>query len=156
MARARVTGMDRVVTAFKTAAETVGPRAVEITRKYGLLAQTHVRANMSGRTGVIFHPEGGEDAGPPGEIGPRAITGDLRRSVTQSTEVRGGWVHAQVGTNDPAARRLELGFVGVDALGRHVDQPPYPAWRPAFDDLAPKYRAEIEALARLDDPEGTR
>ena len=33
----------------------------------------------------------------------------------------------------PYAARLEFGFVGVDSLGRHYNQPPYPYMRPAFD-----------------------
>lgn len=147
MSAGRIIGNDLVVAAFREKAETVGPRAFEITRKYGFLAQTKIRANMSGRTGVIFQPQGGDDAGPAGEIGPRVITGDLRRSVTAVTELDGTTVRSIAGSNEPQTERLERGFVGVDALGRHYDQPPYPAWRPAYDDLAPKYRAEIETLA---------
>jgi hypothetical protein len=143
----RVIGNDLVIAAFRDKAQTVGPRIFEVTRKFGFLAQTKVRANMSGRSGAIFHPEGEEDAGPPGEIGPRAITGDLRRSVTVETAIDGTTVRAVAGSNEPQALRLELGFVGTDSLGRHYDQPPYPAWRPAYDDLTPKYRLEVEAVA---------
>jgi hypothetical protein len=149
MSGSRIFGHDIVVQAFADKAHTVGPRAFEITRRYGLLAQTKVRANMSGRTGVIFTPEGSEDAGPPGEIGPRAQTGDLRRSVTTETVIDGVNVSSIAGSNAPQALRLELGFVGIDALGRHYDQPPYPAWRPAYDALAPSYRRDIDLLAAL-------
>lgn len=143
----RVIGNDLVVAAFREKAQTVGPRIFEVTRKFGFLAQTKVRANMSGRSGVVFTPEGGEDAGPGGEIGPRAITGDLRRSVTVETAIEGATVRSVAGSNEPQVLRLELGFVGEDSLGRHYDQPPYPAWRPAYDDLAPRYRIEVEAVA---------
>jgi hypothetical protein len=149
MTGSRIFGQDVVVAAFGEKARTVGPRAFEITRRYGLLAQTKVRANMSGRTGVTFMPEGEEDAGPSGEIGPRAQTGDLRRSVTTETAIDGVTVRSTTGSNEPQVLRLELGFVGVDAIGRHYDQPPYPAWRPAFDALAPSYRRDIEVLAAL-------
>lgn len=38
-----------------------------------------------------------------------------------------------VTTDAPQAARLELGFVGVDSLGRHYNQPPFPHVRPAAD-----------------------
>lgn len=143
----RIIGNDLVVAAFREKATTVGPRIFEVTRKFGYLAQTKVRANMSGRSGVVFHPEGGEDAGPGGEVGPRAITGDLRRSVTVETGIEGATVRSVIGSNAPQTNALEFGYVGTDAAGRQRDTPPYPAWRPAFDDLAPKYRLEVEAVA---------
>lgn len=37
------------------------------------------------------------------------------------------------GFEPPYARRLEFGFIGVDSLGRHYHQPPYPYMRPAYD-----------------------
>lgn len=37
------------------------------------------------------------------------------------------------GFEPPYARRIELGFVGVDSLGRHYHQAPEPYMRPAFD-----------------------
>lgn len=154
MTTAAVTGVVEIAARFERAAVEVGPQAFAVTRKFGLLAQTKVRANMSGRTGDVYDPPGGDEAGVPGEIGPRAITGDLRRSVTLELSAAagglGGTVSALVYSNEPQVLRLELGFVGVDALGRQYDQPPYPAWRPAFDDLQGRYAAEITALAALD------
>jgi hypothetical protein len=38
------------------------------------------------------------------------------------------------GFEPPYARRIELGFIGVDSLGRHYHQPPEPYMRPAFDE----------------------
>lgn len=38
------------------------------------------------------------------------------------------------GFEPPYARRIELGFIGVDSLGRHYHQAPEPYMRPAFDD----------------------
>uniref|UniRef100_A0A6H1ZRR4 Tail protein n=1 Tax=viral metagenome TaxID=1070528 RepID=A0A6H1ZRR4_9ZZZZ len=37
-----------------------------------------------------------------------------------------------VGSNVSYARRIELGFVGVDSLGRKYNQQPYPYLRPAL------------------------
>jgi hypothetical protein len=45
---------------------------------------------------------------------------------------------------DPAyARRLELGFIGTDSLGRHYHQPPFPYMRPARDN---KQDAAVETI----------
>jgi len=48
----------------------------------------------------------------------------------------------QVGTNLEYARRLELGFVGIDAKGRKYDQAPRPYLRPALE----KNRENIKRL----------
>lgn len=37
------------------------------------------------------------------------------------------------GFDPPYARRIEMGFVGTDSLGRHYHQAPEPFMRPAFD-----------------------
>ena len=89
---------------------------------YGALYRTRVRARASGRPG------------------PRAITGDYRRSIT--LELRGGGgsgalnygssgTTAEIYTNRPQARRLEYGFMNMtDSLGRTFRQPPYPHFEP--------------------------
>jgi Bacteriophage HK97-gp10, putative tail-component len=38
------------------------------------------------------------------------------------------------GFEPPYARRIELGFIGADSLGRHYHQAPEPYMGPAFDD----------------------
>jgi Bacteriophage HK97-gp10, putative tail-component len=38
------------------------------------------------------------------------------------------------GFEPPYARRIELGFIGIDSLGRHYHQAPEPYMRPAFDE----------------------
>lgn len=146
MTAVHVSGVVEIAARFEQAAAAAGEQALAITRRYGLIAQTKVRANMSGRSGVTY--PGGE-GGVGGEIGPRAITGDLRRSVTVEIDATATGVSALVYSNEPQVLRLELGFVGTDSLGRHYDQPPYPAWRPAFDDLQERYAAEIAGLAAL-------
>lgn len=130
-------------------------RAVErTTRRYGLLLQTRVRANMSGRSGIMYYPDttsmidlsgtiSPDVAGVGGEIGPRFQQGDLRRSVSPFHGIGPNTISSSVGSNMPQASRLEHGFVGVDAIGRSYEQPPYPAWRPALADLDAPYRAAI-------------
>ena len=74
-----------------------------------------------------------------GRPGPRAITGNYRRSWnTQMTRHLGG-AAAIVGTGAPQGRRLEMGFVGVDSLGRHYNQPPFPHVRPAMQQIEPGF-----------------
>lgn len=52
-------------------------------------------------------------------------------------------------TNHPAARRLEYGFTGTDALGRRYDQPPYPHVRPAILEAEAEHvNAQRKNLAR--------
>jgi hypothetical protein len=74
-----------------------------------------------------------------GRPGPRRRTGDYTRSWQATVSVRGDEVVGETGTNAPQARRLEHGFTGVDALGRHYNQPPYPHARPALLDTQPMF-----------------
>lgn len=46
---------------------------------------------------------------------------------------------------DDFSDRLEYGFVGVDALGRHYNQAPQPHFRPAVDEILPQYIGSIQA-----------
>lgn len=119
---------------FRAASAKLTAGVVPVAAKFGALLLTKVRANASGRPG------------------PRAITGDYRRSW--ALELRGGTgargvATAVVGTNRPQARRLEYGFVGQDALGRHVRQPPYAHADPALDAIGPAFEAAVERLAEL-------
>lgn len=69
----------------------------------------------------------------PGEP-PKKVSGDLFRSI--ATKVARGTgrfaVYGVVGSNLPYARRLELGFVGMDKAGRRYDQQPRPYLRPSI------------------------
>lgn len=98
--------------------------------KHGRLLVTRVKARASGRPG------------------PNAPTGDYRRSWTMQLRQETLGSVAVVGTNKPQGRRLELGFVGQDSLGRTYDQPPYPHVRPAIDDVTPGFQAEMDAIAK--------
>lgn len=67
----------------------------------------------------------------PGEP-PHVLLGRLRQSITHRVFKRAGVWIASVGTNVEYARRLELGFVGTDRLGRNINQAPRPYLRPAI------------------------
>jgi len=98
-------------------------------RRGGLLGQSIVRGNASGRPG------------------PRVVTGDFRRSIVADTEAVGfggqGVVFSQIGTNAAQGLRLEFGFYGVDVLGRRYNQPPYPYMARSVPAVAAAYESEV-------------
>lgn len=97
----------------------------------GAMMRTRVRANASGRPG------------------PRAQTGDYRRSISQTNTIDGDVPVALVHTNRPQAMRLEYGFVDTDALGRRYNQAPLPHWGPAAEKIGTDLEREASnALAR--------
>jgi hypothetical protein len=63
---------------------------------------------------------------------PHVLTGRLRQSIETEVVVEPNAVVGRVGTNVVYARRLELGFVGTDALGRNINQEPRPYLRPSL------------------------
>lgn len=75
----------------------------------------------------------GDNPSLPGEP-PKKVRGGLFNSI--ATDVRRGQgrmaVYGIVGSNMAYARRLELGFTGVDKLGRRYDQKPRPYLRPTL------------------------
>lgn len=93
----------------------------------GVWLQTQVRTNANTGTHApgLPHIPG---TGP----GPNVATEDYVRSIGLKITRSGGAHVATVSTNLPQARRLELGFIGVDSLGRAYRQSPYPHWRPAI------------------------
>ncbi|MCX5206750.1 HK97 gp10 family phage protein [Streptomyces sp. NBC_00237] len=72
-----------------------------------------------------------------GHPGPRVITGRYRASWRSEVHRAGPVVVAEVGSAAPQARRLEFGFVGVDSLGRHYAQRPFPHLGPAVEQAGP-------------------
>lgn len=62
---------------------------------------------------------------------PHVLMGRLRQSITHRVIAIGTGFAALVGSPIVYARRLELGFVGRDSLGRNVNQAPRPYLRPA-------------------------
>lgn len=103
---------------------------VAVVIAHGLLAETAVKRHASGRPG------------------PNAPTGDYRRSWETKLIRDGDSVYSVTGTNRPQGRRLEYGFHGVDALGRHYNQPPFPHVQPARDEVEPLLRAAVLAALK--------
>jgi hypothetical protein len=122
----------RVAGDFANQAGTIDARVRGVVRHYGMLLQTHVKAHASKPA-----------AGPPG---PRIITGDYNRSISLQMSGNAFVSTATVGTNKPQGRRLEFGFVGQDSLGRNYNQPPYPHFRPAMDEIRPGFIAALAAV----------
>lgn len=58
--------------------------------------------------------------------------------------VEGGTVFS----DHPAARRLEMGFVGMDALGRHYTQMPRPHWLPVREKMKEEYPKAVDEMTR--------
>lgn len=67
----------------------------------------------------------------PGES-PRKQSGRLYGSIFFSVVREQKEIVGVIYSNDPKARRLELGFVGRDKLGRLYDQAPRPFMRPGL------------------------
>jgi hypothetical protein len=133
---ADITSNANIVAAEMAAAGmAAGAKAVGVTRTYGMLLQANVRRRASlPRTG------------PPG---PRIQTGNYVRSIGLQVGLSAGGPVAAVGSNAPQARRLELGFVGTDSLGRRYAQPPYPHYSPALDEITPLFVAAIAQIGDL-------
>lgn len=123
-----VVGDYKVEAEFEGMARKLGPAVRKSTVHYANLTLTAIRRNASGRPG------------------PNVITGDYRRSW--GVTFVGGFDEstAEIGTDAPQFRRLEYGFHGVDSLGRHYDQPPYPHLGPAIDYITPLWIADLERI----------
>jgi hypothetical protein len=81
------------------------------------------RASKSGR-------RYGLDPSLPGES-PKVVTAALKNSIVGRVDDEQDAVRGFVGSPLIYARRLELGFVGADSMGRTVNQAPRPYLRPA-------------------------
>jgi hypothetical protein len=113
-------------------------RAAAVTRHYGMILLTTWRRNASlPRTA----PRG------PGMSGLRLFTGDYVRRLNLRTFNTPGAIVAEVGTDHPGGHRLEMGFVGIDSLGRQVHSPPYPTARPALAEVEQPFIAAIATVA---------
>lgn len=128
---AHVVGAKEVGTGFAGRAAVLERQMGALVTHHAQLLKTKIQGNASGRPG------------------PNAPTGDYRRSWSLQIEARGhGMTEAHVGTNKPQGRRLELGFHGVDSLGRNYNQPPFPHVGPAFDVISEAFVRAGEALVR--------
>jgi hypothetical protein len=113
------TGMSGVRNMFRRMTGRAPVGAATMSNQMAVLTQNLVREYASGRPG------------------PQVITGEYRSSIAVTQLATPGIVaEAIVGTDAPQAMRLEFGFVGVDAIGRHYSQPPFPHWRPGLSEAA--------------------
>jgi len=99
---------------LERAATRIGPAIARGVDHAGTLGQARIRGNASGRPG------------------PNVITGAYRNSwQTHTRRIPHGAI-CTLATDAPQGRRLEYGFVGIDSLGRHYAQPPFPHVQPAL------------------------
>lgn len=72
--------------------------------------------------------------GPPEK--PNIVTGTLRRSIrfTPIGKLAGGYT-TMVGPTTVYGRRVELGYKGIDSLGRKYNQPAFPYFGPAVKEV---------------------
>lgn len=105
---------------FRWIAAELPQRVARRERHYRSLLRARIVANASGRPG------------------PEVITGEYIDSI----EVRGAWV----GTDDPRGKRLEFGYHGPDADGVTYDQPPYPHFHSAVEEVRPLFFGSMERL----------
>jgi hypothetical protein len=85
---------------------------------------------------------------------PNVVTGTARRSIRHEPVRSDGLAgaHTRVGPTVSYFRRLELGFSGVDSLGRRYDQPGYPSFEPAVKST----KDPLEQIARTHWTRATR
>jgi hypothetical protein len=107
----------------------VNGRVAAITARDGMILETLVRSYASGAPG------------------PQVITGEYEQSIQyQGLHIIPGLlIEAHVSSSEPFAHRLEYGFMGVDALGRTVQEAPRPHFAPAMARLAVVYPADVAA-----------
>src|SRR3954447_17888484 len=123
-----------------TSAEVTDGIALATSAK-GRELQRQVRLNAS--TGV----HGPREPHIPGSgAGPNIVTGTYVQSIELEETTVGGVTVATVYTDEARAQRLEYGFVGADSLGRHYQQPPFPHWGPASDEVEEAFFRQVEAI----------
>lgn len=124
----QLVGDQEVAAEFNRMAKAVAPELRKSTATYGHLMVTRIRQNASGRPG------------------PNVITGDYRRSWQVIIRGSGQTATAEVYSDSPFWQRLEYGFHGVDSLGRHYDQGPFPHVGPAVDYIVPLWVSDLERI----------
>lgn len=118
----------RIAAALRGHPAVVRRRMGTTVRKWGMTAQTRVKANAKGRPG------------------PRLVTGDYNRSITLEYQASGNKASSTIGTNKAQGRRLEFGFSGADRLGRVYNQPPLPHFGPARESVREPFTDEIRSV----------
>lgn len=140
-----VLGVPEVVADLELLGSAAIVKAGTITRHFGQMLLTKVRANTQSATHKPGRPHIG---GYQGE-GPNKATANYQRSWGLEMLYGGIGPEAHVGTNAPQARRLEQGFIGQDSLGRNYHQLPLPHAGPALDEIAPEFAAALVEVFSL-------
>ena len=78
-----------------------------------------------------------------GRPGPNIVTGEYVSRFRIVKERIWGGFRTSVVNDHPASRRLELGYTGVDSLGRTYNQPPFPHWRIAAEVVSPQFARRV-------------
>lgn len=114
-------GLNRLLNKLQRMPRKTEEEINEATERFGVQLLQAVRRHASGRPG------------------PNVQTGQYLAAFY--LEYRDGG--AFVGNPSPQTRRLEYGYVGVDALGRVYNQPPYPHFGPALAEVRPQYLRDV-------------
>jgi hypothetical protein len=117
---------------FEKAALTAKRDIEHVTQSFGPRLVEAVRRHASGRPG------------------PNVITGAYLASIYWSMDAQSGLCNLNVTSDAPQAYRLEFGFTGTDATGRSFNQPPYPHFRPASDEMEEEFEKALSLVADLD------
>ncbi len=115
-----------------------GQRVVDATKRLLNRSQA-TRSTKSGR-------RVGLDPSKPGEPPKRLESQLIQSIVREDAHVEGNDIVVRVGTNLKKARRLELGFVGTDALGRNISQAPRPYLRRALAESREQVAAALSGV----------
>lgn len=130
-------GIGRLLAALPEALETaVLAGAIVVQRE----AKANLRANQTWRTGNLarsIHVGGHAELS---ELG--ASSGSDIGGATTEAAMAG----VDVGTDVPYARRIELGFMGTDSLGRTYHQPARPYLRPGLDQNEREIQTEVREV----------
>lgn len=131
-------GINQAIAALAKMDQRVDAATAVTVVQAGALTEAKAKANFEGS-----HKRG-EPRVPNSDNKPNIVTGTLRRSIRSTPTVRlAGGYSVMVGPTTEYGRRVELGFVGQDSLGRRYNQPPYPYFGPAVEEV----RVEAHALA---------
>lgn len=75
-------------------------------------------------------------------------TGGYASRIRWRSQGGAGDYYVVVSSPDVYSYRLEYGFVGVDSLGRNVNQAPRPHFRPAVSEIKPFFIASLRVAAK--------
>lgn len=120
--------LEEMADRLDNAADRLGEVTERRMRRVGRQGVAKIRQNASGRPG------------------PNVITGAYRASWRSETRGIPYGAECTIGTSKPQGRRLELGFVGPDSLGRVYNQPPFPHVQPAIGFIGDALRTEMRAV----------